>query len=131
MTFTETLTKLYKETEHTQIYALPGYDSNGKPRIGFRRSCADSPYREDPIIDDTVFMLYADAFDFNYNVRINNISDLWFTNISDIVIDLYAQSYTFPITTINLGTFKVKAMDSDYNGNNVLTKVHLEISRIH
>ncbi len=130
MTFTETLTKLYEETEHTQIYALPGYDSNCKPGIGFRRSCAGSSYR-DPIIDDTVFMLYADAFDSTYNVRINNISDLWFTNIDDIVINLYAQSCTFPITTINLGTFKVKAMDSDYNGGNAPTKVHLEISRIH
>ena len=130
MTFTETLTKLYEETEHTQIYALPGYGVNGVTTLGFSRSCADSSYR-DPIIDDTVFMLYADAFDSIYNVRICNISDLWFTNIDDIVINLYAQSLTFPITTVNLGTFKAKAMDSDYNGNNVPTKVHLEISRIH
>ena len=52
MTFTETLTKLYEETDHTQIYALISYD-DAKWGIGFHRSCCGSPYR-DPIIDDVV-----------------------------------------------------------------------------
>ena len=105
MTFTETLTKLYEETEHTQIYALISF-GDAKFDIGFRRSCVNSPYR-DPIIDDTVFMLCADAYNKKNRTRINCIANLSRISLDNIEINIRAQSSTFPFCTVDLGRFKV------------------------
>ena len=130
MTFTETLTKLYEETEHTQIYALISF-GDAKFGIGFRRSCVNSPYR-DPIIDDTVFMLCADARDTYYNASISTTTELQFTNLDDIEINLRAQSGTFPFCTIDLGRFKVNTRKViEYYNEHYPSRIYLDISRIH
>lgn len=130
MTFTETLTKLYEETEHTQIYALISF-GDAKFDIGFRRSCYDSPYR-DPIINDTVFMLCADAYDTNYNVKISTTTEIQSTNLDDIEINLRAQSGTFPFCIVDLGRFKVNSREViEYYNKYYPSRIHLDISRIH
>ena len=100
MTFTETLIKLYAETEHTQIYALISY-GDAKCGIGFRRSCTNSPYR-DPVIDDTVFMICADAYYRDNHAPISTMVELIANPTENTIISLRAQSGTFPICTIDL-----------------------------
>ena len=129
MTFTETLSKLYNETEHTQIYGLISYE-DGRYGIGFRRQCENSEYK-DPIIDGTAFMLCADAYDIYYNVKISSITELQFTNLDDIKISLRAQT-SFPLCTIKLGDFKVNSRKIvEYNEEGIPSRIHLDISRIH
>ena len=130
MTFTETLTKLYEETEHTQIYALISF-GDAKFDIGFRRSCVNSPYR-DPIIDDTVFMLCADAYNKKNRTRINCIANLSRISLDNIEINIRAQSSTFPFCTVDLGRFKVNTREVIEHYNEYYpSRIHLDISRIH
>ena len=128
MTFTETLSKLYNETEHTQIYGLISYE-DGRYGIGFRRQCINSEYK-DPIIDDTAFMLCADASDIYYNTKISSTTELQFTNLDDVRVNLRAQT-TFPLCTINLGDFKVNSRKVIEYSNNIPSRILLDISRIH
>lgn len=129
MTFNETLTKLYEETEHTQIYGLISYE-DGRYGIGFRRQCVNSEYK-DPVIDGNVFMLCADARDTYYNVRISSTTELQFTCLDDIRISLRAQS-SFPLCTINLGDFKVNSRKViEYREDQFPSRILLDISRIH
>lgn len=130
MTFTETLTKLYEETEHTQIYALISF-GDAKFDIGFRRSCVGSPYR-DPIIDDTVFMLYADAYNKKNRTRINCTANLSRILLDDVEINLRAQSGTFPLCKVDLGRFKVNTRKViEYYNDYHPSRIYLDISRIH
>lgn len=131
MTFTETLTKLYEETEHTQIYALISF-GDAEFGVGFRRSCANSSY-SDPIIDDTVFMLCADAYYKDNYMPISTMTELITNPIENTVISLRAQSGTFPICTIRLGDFRINSMEyiEKYDGEYYPNRVHLDISRIH
>lgn len=130
MTFTETLTKLYEETEHTQIYALISF-GDAKFDIGFRRRCVDSLYN-DPIIDDTVFMLCADAYNKRNGIRINCTANLSRISLDDVEIHLRAQSGIFPFCTIDLGRFKVNAREViEYYNKYYPSRIHLDISRIH
>lgn len=131
MTFTETLTKLYEETENTQIYALISYD-DAKWGIGFRRSCYGSPYR-DPIIDDVVFMICAKAYYKDNHMPINTMTELTTNPIENTVISLEAQSGTFPLCTIRLGDFKINNMEiiEKYDYEYYPSRIHLDISRIH
>lgn len=128
MTFTETLTKLYEETEHIQIYGLISYE-DGRHGIGFRRQCVNSEYK-DPIIDDTAFMLCADAYDIYYNAKINSITELQFTNLDDVKISLRAQT-SFPLCTIDLGVFKVNNRKVVEYVEKTPSRIWLDISRIH
>lgn len=129
MTFTETLSKLYNDTEHTQIYGLISYE-DGRYGIGFRRQCINSEYK-DPIIDNTAFMLCADAYDIYYNAKISSITELQFTNLDDIKISLRAQT-SFPLCAIKLGDFKVNSRKvTEYNEEGIPSRIHLDISRIH
>ena len=130
MTFAETLIKLYEETEHTQIYGLISF-GDAKFDIGFRRSCVNSSYK-DIIIDGTVFMLCADAYDKKSESRINCITNLSKISLFDVEIHLRAQSCTFPICTIDLGRFKVNTREVlEYYNDYHPSRVHLDISRIH
>lgn len=130
MTFAETLTKLYEETEHTQIYALISF-GDAKFDIGFRRSCINSPY-SDTVIDNTVFMLCADAYNKKNRTRINCTTNLSRISLDDIEINLRAQSGTFPLCTVDLGRFKVNTREViEYYNKYYPSRIHLDISRIH
>ena len=131
MTFTETLTKLYEETEHTQIYALISF-GDAEFNVGFRRSCVNSPY-SDPIIDDTVFLLCAEACYKDSYMPISTMTELITNPIENTIISLRAQSGTFPICTIRLGDFRINSMEyiEMYDGEYYPIRVHLDISRFH
>lgn len=131
MTFTETIAKLYNETEHTQIYALISYD-DAKCGIGFRRSCYESPYR-DPIIDDVVFMICAEAYYKDNYTPINTMTELIVNPTENTIIRLRAQSATFPMCAVRLGNFKINNMEivEKYDEEYYPNRVHLDISRIY
>jgi hypothetical protein len=131
MTFTETLSKLYNETEHTQIYALISY-GDAKCGIGFRRSCYESPYR-DPIVDDVVFMICADAYYKDNYMPINTMIELTTNPIENTIISLRAQGGTYPLCTVSLGDFKINSMKIVEKDSNDYypCRIHIDISRIH
>ena len=131
MTFTETLTKLYEETEHTQIYALISF-GDAKCGIGFRRSCYESPYH-DSIVDGIVFMICADAYYKDNYMPINTMTELITNPTENTIISLRAQSGTFPICAVRLGDYKINSMEivEKYCGEYYPSRIHLEISRIH
>lgn len=107
MTFQDTLTALSVQTEHTTIYALISY-GDGKIGMGFRREWYGTNLRN-PIIDNTVFMLCADAWNTNLLCPITRTDDLICTPNEDIQIRLRAVG-GFPYTTINLGDYRVISM---------------------
>lgn len=131
MTFTETLTKLCEETEHTQIYALISYE-DGKFGIGFRRQCINSSY-SDPIIDENIFMLCADAYNNYSNTKIDTVDELWGTPIDTVTIYLKAQAMDAGcICHIDLGKYEVNSIElcEVYPGTEIPSRIHLDISRI-
>lgn len=130
MTFTNTLTNLYKDTEHTQIHGISAFDEHGCPCIGFRREHSGTPFT-DPVIGGVSFMLCADAYYKDNYMPINDFNELIHVPVENVVINLRAQSGTFPICTINLGSFKVNSMRVHESKSIYPSFAFFDISRIH
>ena len=131
MTFIETIAKLCELTQRTEIYALISHE-DGKFGIGFRRQCVQSPYF-DPIVDGSVFMLCADAYNNYSNTLIDTTDELWGTPIDTITIHLRAQVLAAgSICQIDLGKYEVNSIQlcESYPGTDIPSRIHLEISRI-
>lgn len=130
MTFTETIAKLRELTKRTEIYALISYE-DGKFGIGFRRQCVRSPYF-DPIVDENMFMLCADAYNNYSNTKIDTTDELWGTPIDTITVYLRAQAIVAgAICQIDLGKYEVNSIElcELCPGTDIPTRIHLEISR--
>lgn len=129
MTFSETIAKLRELTKQTQIYALISYE-DGKFGIGFRRQCVSSPYF-DPIIDENVFMLCADAYNNYSNTKIDTTGELWNTPIDTITVYLRAQVMAAgTLCRIDLGKYEVTSIQlcELYPGTDIPSRIHLELS---
>ena len=108
MTFEEMLWELYNVTSKTTIFGLLSF-GDATHGIGFRRACCGSDLK-DIVIDRIVFMLCADAWNKKLNKLVATTEEFVATNKEDIEIRLRADSSTYPMATINLGSFII----SDY-----------------
>ena len=132
MTYKETLHALYEETEKTTIFAMPSY-GDGTIGIGFRRACCGSELN-DPIYDDTSFMLCADAFIEPTHILIRTTKELFETPNIYVRIRLRAVS-VFPHSVIDLGDYRVLEMRIEEMENveyrkAMPSRIRLDIERI-
>ena len=114
--FANTLVKLYQETESIPVYIMRASSWDQRrgsyPDIGIRHQIADHPER-DPIIDETPFMIAGTVYNV-YSTNTGVVEDfdefMFLVNLpeSTIRIKLRGISGTFPIATVDLGTYTIE-----------------------
>ena len=124
MNFNDTLAELYQKTKNITVYAAQAYNwSNGQncPAIGIRSYFAGYT-NNDPVVDGVSFMVCGDVFYATDGTTFQKAVDLQILNTakkdSDIFVALRAVSGTFPVATIDLGTYRIsKKSILDSNSN--------------
>ena len=114
--FADTLITLYQDTDKIPVYIMRATSWDQRhgnyPDIGIRHQIADHPER-DPVIDGTPFMIAGTVYNV-YSPSTDEVQDFdQFMFLIDqpqstIRIKLRAISGTFPIATIDLGTYTIE-----------------------
>lgn len=128
MTFNETLTELYAQTQTITVYAAQASNwiqDHNEPAIGIRSFFAG--YEDhDPRIDGISFMICGTIYvpQWNFHECRNIVTLEEEPDASQFCVHLRAVAGGFPTATINLGMYRIRYREwRDLNGVMVL---HLE-----
>lgn len=99
--------KLLEKTKEIEMFFASGYDSEGKPTIGFRATGKDF------MIDDTMWLISAEAFHCIKNFKkIKSVDEMLSIPENEIYIRIRAQGVIYAINAcvadIYLGTRSIK-----------------------